>query len=150
MSELSTSLLARDSEIIRLETQILFLASQLKKQRVKETTASVQTECFENSSSSFGQGKYIQKIMELENKLIESDSKNLQLDKIIRNLYGIIESSLSKKSENSTLSDRKNTSSTSTLPSSNKTQILSKKPSRPPSSLLKKRVPRVSSESRLS
>ena len=109
-----------------------------------------------NKPNALDNAKYIQKITELENKLIESDSRNLQLDKIIKNLYVMIDELKrdKRKSNNDSYTERKNSSLVSDR--SVNDSLLSHasiKPRKPKQDLpyypIPRRVTKTSSEARL-
>lgn len=91
MNELNSEILARDSEILRLETEIVDLKSKLSFKDSSKRSRLTQTEDESTNITAYSEQAYQQRIADLESKLIESDSRNLQLDNIIRNLYKTIE-----------------------------------------------------------
>jgi len=91
VNELHSEILGRDSEILRLETEIVDLKSKLSYKESSKRSRLTQTEDESDYMTANSEQTYQQRIADLEAKLIESDSRNLQLDNIVRNLYRTIE-----------------------------------------------------------
>lgn len=90
VNELNSEIIVRDSEILRLETEIADLKNQLSYKETSKRSRLTQTEDQPNNPPVIPEQEYQQRIADLEAKLIESDSRNLQLDSIVRNLYKTI------------------------------------------------------------